>query len=193
MSFIPTGYGEVSVEITIPGDAGPAYNVFGVDPGTPNDISNTADAIETALSSASGYRALLATGATVQGFVYRERLDATNVAIEERTIGLAGVQPGTLLTPQVALLIQKITGLAGRQNRGRMYMPTLAEDNVDDGGFLIAGALSAFQAAADQFDSDLDLSAVPMTILHTSPAVTPSQVSSLQVSPKVATQRRRLR
>lgn len=193
MTFIPVGYGEVSVEFQIPGDAGPAYNVFGIDPGTAGNPNAVADALVPILSNGSGYRGLFGNGATLTEFIYRERLSATDVAIVQRNVGAAGSQPAPFMSPQVTMLVQKSTGLAGRTNRGRMYMPCISEGNVDDGGFIVPSALAVFQAAADQFETDLDLAAIPMTILHTNPALTPAPINALIVSSKVATQRRRLR
>ena len=95
--------------------------------------------------------------------------------------------------PNVATLITKNTSFAGRQNRGRMYMPPLTDGVISTGGIITEADRLLVQGGATQFLADLAASSIPMVILHTDPAVTPTAVNSLSVASKVATQRRRLR
>jgi hypothetical protein len=45
--------------------------------------------------------------------------------------------------PQVAVLIKLFTGLRGRQNRGRVYLPFTAETGISDGLLVATGVINA--------------------------------------------------
>lgn len=98
-----------------------------------------------------------------------------------------------------ALLIQKNTGLGGRSNRGRMYLPGIAEAAIDEGGVVESGYLSSAQTVATQFLNELSAPdssphiQSPMVVLHSSGSEAPPQVLSLVVSSVMATQRNRQR
>ncbi len=104
--------------------------------------------------------------------------------------GLAVTAPDS---PQVSLLVKKVTAGGGRQQRGRMFLPMVAESQTDAGGVLTGGTRAAFQAAVEAFRLDLVARNVPMVLLHNQPEIIPTPVTGLVVDLKVATQRRRLR
>jgi len=87
--------------------------------------------------------------------------------------------------------------VGGRRNRGRLFMPAVAEAGVDSIGQLSPSNLSDLQDRADAWLEDLQtdgtLNTSNMVILHSTAPSTPTVVTSLQVSPTIATQRRRLR
>ena len=98
------------------------------------------------------------------------------------------------VSPQVAILIRKTSGLLGRHFRGRMYLPSIGRDHVDSAqGFLLPGAVTAFQAAADAYLAAAVTSGTQLTILHRNVAVLPTPVISVTAELQVATQRRRNR
>lgn len=106
---------------------------------------------------------------------------------------LGGAQTGEAVPPQVAVLIQKQSGLAGRRNRGRMYVPGAEQGVVGADGIINTAALGNWQSAATAFwqhcvDNDIDLA-----IFHESPPDTATVVTGLSVQAVVATQRRRVR
>ena len=103
-------------------------------------------------------------------------------------VGGAGSAGGAA---QVCTLITKQTDSGGRKNRGRFFLPAVPEANVDVGGTLTSGTITTAQAAADAFLTALDTAGIPMVILHGSVGDAPTPVTSLVVSPYVATQRRR--
>lgn len=102
---------------------------------------------------------------------------------------------------QVAVLVQKRTGLAGKKNRGRFYLPGLWRDNVvgaADPNTLKSAALTLYQTALDQFLAALVITsgggAVLPAIIH--PLPNPNQgtiILSFAVQARLATQRNRLR
>lgn len=193
MSVIPSGFGEASVEIGIPGDAGPAYVIFGYQfpgGGSPQANANTLAGI---LATTPGFRSLTSSTNNIRQVVVRENYAGPFLFIANATINAFGTLAGAAPSPQVSYLLRKSTGLAGRQNRGRMYVPAANEDEIDAGGFLSAPAVADRQASADLFFNALVSASLPMYILHTDPALSPTEVDSLEVDGKVATQRRRLR
>lgn len=103
-----------------------------------------------------------------------------------------GGASGSGMTPNVAYLFKKRTNLGGRKNRGRFYMPGVTESPVDSVGAIEAPTLAVLQTAANNFLADLAAADSPMVVLHND-VTTPTEVSSLIVDPRVATQRRRLR
>lgn len=193
MAFIPPGFGEVTVEMTIPGDAGPAYTVIGVDNSVLGSASDLDLAFQAILANGPGFQGLLPNTVTISKIIARYSPSLGVVEISESNPNIVGFDGSAPPPPQVATLFQKISGLAGRKNRGRMYLPAIQEGSIDGGGFYSGPALSALQSRSDTFLSDCAGSSVPMVILHTSPADTPTPVVSLNAQSKVATQRRRLR
>lgn len=128
---------------------------------------------------------------SVWHFVRAEWRAAAGV-VRSNSVNVAGGNGGAAMTPQVCYLVRKTTELAGRSNRGRMYLPGVTEVEVDPSGLVspaISGDLTAALAAwvADMATHD----AIPV-LLHNS-LEAPTEISSLQVETVVATQRRRLR
>ena len=114
------------------------------------------------------------------------------------TTGAAsGGDSGDAYGENTALLVVKRTGLAGRSNRGRTYVPGVSEGMLHDGAHLQSGVRTAFQGQFDDFLSDV-LAGDPggtQVLLHTedAPDTTPTPVTTYTVDNMVATQRRRLR
>ena len=98
-----------------------------------------------------------------------------------------------------SLLIQKRTGIGGRQNRGRMYFPGIAESAIETGGIVESGYLTSAQTVFDDLLAQLlstshpNAFASPMVVLHQSSSAQPPEVLTLVVSNTIATQRRRQR
>lgn len=114
--------------------------------------------------------------------------------------------PGTLVTttlpPNVSVVMNKRTALAGRQYRGRMAIPGayMPESLVNDVGIIDAGTvlLMALRAAASLGDSIAQGNQFHLLHgLHGTPPVlpppTPTPITSMTISPLVGTQRKRLR
>lgn len=108
-----------------------------------------------------------------------------------------GARANTAMSPQVALLIKKNSGLGGRRNRGRMYLPWPAEGDIDTNGRLLAPMLTVLQTTAAQLAS-LDGGGSSggnfsgLFILHDAGPFPPTAITGFAASPVVATQRRRL-
>lgn len=193
MTFIPEGWAEVTVQYDIPGDGGPAFNIFGVikDPldGAEEIAINVADT----LNNSPGITQVFSNQATINLVTVRVKEASGDISIHEETVNIPGFNSGAVAPPQVSVLVQKSTGLAGRSKRGRMYIPAIVETQIDDGGNIIAANLTGMQNAMDAFLADLATNGVTMYLLHDDPLESATLVTALNVAPKVATQRRRLR
>lgn len=193
MSVIPSGFCEASVEINVPGDAGPAYVITGHDFGANVNPQVIADKLAVIWAASDTLRGNMSNSSSIERVIVRANYGGPDLFIGEAAIGVTGSSSGSATPPNVAFLYQKLSGLAGRTNRGRLYMPGVPEGAVDGDGFLTAAALSNNQGLADTFLSKLAADDLVLHILHTSAAITPTEVNSLVAATKVATQRRRLR
>lgn len=63
--------------------------------------------------------------------------------------GVAGSQTEVLTLPSACVLVKKETGLIGKTNRGRWYVPGIGGDQIDNttGAFLTGAAQTAWNAA----------------------------------------------
>lgn len=193
MTFIAINAAEVTVKMDIPGNAGPAYTVFGVDGSTALSAATVLSTIQPILETATNLRNMTGNQVQFTETTVRFRSSPTVVEIASQEWSLPGILVGPHPPPQVAALFQKQTGLAGRNNRGRMYMPAPSEAEIDDAGNWSAAAITNLQGGANNFLTALAGASIPMVVLQGDPAITPPQVLGLNLSPKVATQRRRVR
>jgi hypothetical protein len=99
------------------------------------------------------------------------------------------------VTPQVALLITKITALGGRTNKGRMFVPGIVENWADGAGVVSPSTQATMDAALLVFLADIAGSntLTGLVILHNAVELAPTPVTALKTMGLVATQRRRLR
>ena len=118
--------------------------------------------------------------------------DSASGVFESSSAELAGTAGDTISPPQVALMVQKRTGVGGRRNRGRMYLPGPREDGYTDEGQLTTAQASELQTAADDWLTDMGNADVGVVILHADGG-TPTDVTSLVAGTFIATQRRRLK
>lgn len=118
-----------------------------------------------------------------------------DIAIDGTNSLSNGVQAGSAVPPNTAHLVRKLTAGGGRRNRGRMFIPGVSEANVNAVGDLSAGAQTALNTAADQMLANLLATSqiIDVVLFHESSPFTPTSITDLQVQPRVATQRRRLR
>lgn len=124
---------------------------------------------------------------------------------------VGNVAINTSMAPNTAYLVNKVTALGGRRNRGRMFLPGVFDGAVDDSGLVASGTVTQIQTALDDFLASMSIFGLSLLILH-SPAYTwglvnnqprriysstpppdPTPVTALIMTGMVATQRRRLR
>lgn len=97
-------------------------------------------------------------------------------------------------SPAVAYLLHKGTGLIGRHNQGRMYLPGVGESKINAVGAVDAAFRATITTAANTFLAKLAADAIPMVILQgPGGSVEPPVVTDLSCDAQAATQRRRQR
>jgi hypothetical protein len=191
---IPTGYGQANFRFT--GTAVPtgAEITLGIDvsafSGTP-----TGAAQELADSwAATNIDAYQGTVIALTSISLKYGPTATGPT-GEWTGSLPGVGTGSGVTPNVALLVQKVTALGGRAGRGRLYLPGLAESHFDEGGNVSGTVVTGVTGAFEALRADLESKQLSPVLLHGegSPITTPTPITEFVASGTGATQRRRLR
>lgn len=121
--------------------------------------------------------------------------------------GTAGTASASTLPPNCACLVKKVTGVGGRINRGRLYMPWyLTEADVDETGLIDPTAVSSRQTAMNDWKtaveaegpSDMIIANRVYDLPWTDPARVVTEVNigasliALTVENMLATQRRRM-
>jgi hypothetical protein len=154
----------------------------------------------TATEAAEAVSTALASSAIMAEFVDDERIANIHVKLGPNATGpfadlgveISGGVSTTGTSPNVAVLIKKITTLGGRKGAGRMFWPGCPEGAIGSDGTLDAAARLAIESTLGDLRADLDTNGVPMMLLHND-STSPNLVSDLTVDPIGATQRRRLR
>ncbi|MQB02228.1 MAG: hypothetical protein GEU78_18620, partial [Actinobacteria bacterium] len=164
MTVIPPGFGEAAVHIDILSGSGPAFIVFGYEPAAISTPSDAATNLADVMNNAIGLRSMMSTTAFIQNVTVRQNDGGAFLGTATVTVGQAGLNEQEPAPPQVAVLIRKLTGLAGRSQRGRMYVPAIAEGLIGPSGLLGAVALADYQTWANALLIDLQTQDVPMRI-----------------------------
>lgn len=190
---IPAGYGEFTLVWDHTGDPDPYTVAFGFgDDGTHSISSQTGSILahwvtdfSAAANMIAGYSLREARGVLNRGGVLSE------IVIPSGVVGTYAVTP---LPQNNALLVKKNSGLVGRANRGRMYLPPCYVDKggIDTNGTILAATVTTLNGRLATFLGHLITDLNSMVILHSSGA-TPTGVSSIVLENVVASQRRRLR
>jgi len=119
----------------------------------------------------------------IGGFLFTDSNFGANV-------GSSGNQPCPINS---ALLVNKVTGIAGRKFRGRFFAPlNMSENDVDQVGLITPAILATHQARWDTFALAMTTAVYPLYILHTDGSA-PTLVTSLVLSQRVGTIGRRMR
>lgn len=191
--ILPVGYAYASHEISIPGTSGPALITTGHDVSSLLTQAAVGDAIEEMWQSTSPLYALMGSNYQVVAIHILWRASAGDPVAIERSLLKVGQDGANTEPQQVSALLRKHTGLAGRRNRGRCYLPGINETKVNADGTLTSAHHAALETAWAASFGALAGADAPLVILHDSATVTPTPVTSTSVGLRVATQRRRLR
>lgn len=132
--------------------------------------------------------------------------DGTDVPYEAVAAGASvnGLDANVFVPPNVAFLFKKTTGVGGRKNRGRMYLPfALATSDVGENGVIVGAAVTGGTTQSSAFLAALIVDAMPLVIANKSfntplpphyvTVISAGQnVTAFAAEGTVATQRRRL-
>lgn len=207
---IPAGFAHVAVEMRMTGDPQPWYCTFGVDlPIGINSPLDQANGIHYAWTITLG--SLQSSLMTINTVVLKigQTDGPPTMAYSDRG-AFTGAAAHNMLPQNCALLVDKLTALGGRRNRGRMYVPgILQEGHVDHIGGIDTNHYTELTTAVNTFflyisegiEAGTDplvepeVDATPMVILHhdTVTPIAPTPVTSLRVQQVISTQRKRLR
>lgn len=131
---------------------------------------------------------LTATTATLRAVTMRN-----DASYFETPTNVAGELSATFAAPNTAALVKLTTGLVGRGNRGRIFLPgVIPEGSIGNDGILAFSLVEDLQASLTDLAGVLDVFNATFQILH-STSSDPTQVTAYQVQDVAATQRRRLR
>lgn len=188
--IIPVGYSQVNLIFT--GTAIPtgAQVTFGVE----NASGLTPLAIGALVSgnwTSAGMTISHVATCLLSGVLVKNGPNATGPAAQF-SVATPGTSPGVTGYAGASTLARKNTASGGRRGRGRMYLPGIAEAEIDPGGALGGGFRTSVQTACTALLAAQIADAIPMVLLH-SDATTPTAVTSITVDAIVATQRRRQR
>lgn len=131
----------------------------------------------------------LATGIIV---VQYRATDGLNRDVSSGTA--AGTQTMTQGAAAPCALVRKRTGVAGPDQKGRIYMPwTVGENTIDPGGQILPAKVSDITATWEAFRTGTTTAGQQMVIPHRTAMAPGTPVTSLICEPMVANQRRRQR
>lgn len=199
---IPEGYGVAKMRWRSQGDGEEMISTIGFQGDGSPDVNDLAQAIGTHWLECWPMTSMSSTYSFVGVDVAYGPEGSAEVG-EWNTNAAGGIAVATCPS-NCALLISKLTGLGGKANKGRMYLPAayLSEGEVDQNGFLSAAALAQTQGFCSNF-FNVNLGATPIVgligwvLLHSGDAQTPSNmptpITALQPQTQIATQRQRMR
>lgn len=194
---IPAGYALAAYRFSLEGDSEEMIFTLGVDVGGIGDADTLAAGLATAWHNEFGDDDM----SELYTFVGVDVRYGPYPGVGPQGSAIANEVGTNALNPppqNVALLIHKNTGLGGRQNRGRMYWPPfgLSEGDVGPTGIVSASLVTSTNTKLSSWLGDLDatgLGGVTAVLLHSDPSDEPTEITSLTLDGRVATQRRRLR
>ena len=135
----------------------------------------------------------LASGSTIFRGVTVSRIDGTGQF--ERSVSVGGGGSGASSPPNVAYLVRKNVFESSRG--GRLYLPGVAESQVDDAGNIPGGIVTAINAQFDGYWNGMTEGLTRLVIQRKGPGGIGSEtyhpITGFVCDTKVATMRRRLR
>jgi hypothetical protein len=199
---IPDGYAQVAFVLRLTGDPEPMITTIGMRLfSTEVSLNDYALAFGNDFTAAGSVKTIIGNAYSLERVDVRANIGGSiELGTHAFNVPMTG-SAGTLVPQNSAFLVHKRGSLPGRRHRGRMYLPGIPEAAVDDKGLLLAGNLATYNAALASFLnlilSDTVETASPY-VLHSqavgAPAPPPpTLITSLQIDPVIATQRRRLR
>lgn len=195
MPPIPTGHVLMKFVFTLVGDAEEMICTLGAET-TASSNTERATALNDAHDSWADNVLPLQSN-----FIQLVRVDGVfgdgsgDIPISSTAAAITGGETGGTLPQNCSVLVQKLTALGGRRNKGRFYVPGIDETDVDNAGSILTTPLAAWNTAVNNLQLGLESDSFldRLVIFHSAAPLTPTIVSDLRVDGRIATQRRRLR
>lgn len=195
---IPAGYGEATMVFRLGSSPRDSTWSFGFkdDVAPAAAPAEEAQAIYNAFTASTGPYIAAQMGSDWQF----SGVSVTDMTEEGPLIGqyllpIAGTLGFNVLPPNCAVLMNKNTGVGGRRNRGRAFLPPVnpIEGNVDAAGVIASSFLTGLQTRYTAAFASLVAAGLKPQLFHQTGAQTPTALTSWTLQSKIATQRRRLR
>lgn len=192
---VPVGFGMATIVWQAIGHSREAVTTFGYDPGA-LDPQSHADTIYDLFNNAGapGVATIISDNWQFVGIRCSER-DDPGPLFGEHIEPITGIFIGGAVPSNCAVLISKQTGVGGRRNKGRMYVPPVwpNEAAINARGILTTPDATTLSNRWNQFRADCATAGLPWVLFHSEVPFTPTPVTTLSVSTQLATQRRRMR
>jgi hypothetical protein len=112
--------------------------------------------------------------------------------VVERTVSEAGLAGGEMTPINNAFLVKKTTAQGGRRQRGRNYLPGVAESITDDDGTIHTDVVNGINTNIQDMRTAFTGEGIEMALLHQSAPWNPTIVVNALCEAKIANQRTRL-
>lgn len=192
---VPVGFGLCSIVWQAIGAPRESVTTFGYDPGA-LDPQAHADVFYDLFNNAGapGVATIISDNWQWVGMRCSEQ-DDPGPLFGEHIEPISGLLTGGAVPSNCAVLIAKQTGLGGRRNKGRMYIPPVwpNESAVSARGVLTTTDAGTLATRWNQFRTACATAGLPWVLLHSEVPFTPTPITALTVSTQMATQRRRMR
>lgn len=195
---IPTDFIDVWFGFRAQGDPETCYTALGYEVETGGDVQ---DSVTLATSVVDVFQLNFKTAVATQWTMEDSFVVIGGATPPYFKFGIPGSEPGSGSTQSLpdncAALFRKQAFLPGRQGKGRMYIPGLELGAAEVNGTWITGHDETWSVAMQDFLTDAIAieGIVGPALFHdsASPVTTPSPIIAIELQPKIATQRRRMR
>jgi hypothetical protein len=195
MPPIPVGHALLKFRFVLVGDAEEMITTLGVE----TTAASTSERIAAANSAMDSWGDnMLPIQSNTYTLVGVDAVFGTatgDVPITSTDPARVGAVGGAVTPPNTAMLVKKVSGQGGRRNRGRMYVPGISQLTIDHVGGIAPATLATYDTAVNNLLLGIESGSFMdrLVIFHSIAPLTPTIVEDLQVDPRIATQRRRLR
>lgn len=194
---IPAGEFQAVYRWSMTGDPGEMVTTLGLRitfPGTDQErVDELYDQAQFAGSLTGGDTLL--SGWTFVGVTLYHQTDFLGLTVTEKVLPIVGGAGTDVALPNnCSFLIKKNSGLAGKKNRGRMYVPPyhLSEGEVSRAGVISSTLYGEFQGRVNGWFANLTANECLPVIQHGDGSPS-TLVTSFDLGTQIATQRRRMR
>lgn len=193
--IIPAGFAVVAYATLTEGDSEEMLWTCGLATTTSGAVANVLDDLQTTWGE--HIQPLTSEVVTLSRILLKYGPNSTGPAFEQ-PVGVAGTEGGSLPPPNCAVLVQKHTASGGRSHRGRAYLPGISSISagLDSAGNIDFTRSDAVTTAMEGWRTDMtagDASNGATPVLLHSASSDADEIVSFVCTPKLATQRRRLR